>query len=476
MRIVVIGAGVGGLTCAARLAAAGHRVTLFEASARVGGKLGLYVHHTPQGTFRFDTGPSLLTLPVLFDDLPLQPVQLDPVVRHVFADGTVLDSTSEGFADRIRTVLGAGAAADWERLWRRAERVWSVSDRYVLRSTVDPVALLRLGWRLPDLAAVAPLTSLRRLGRRYLSDPHLRMFLDRYATYAGSDPRRAPAALLAIPYAELTFGGWYLPGGIATLADALLGRCTELVVPVHLETPVQRILTSGGRITGVRLADGTAIAADAVVANADAATVYTDLWPSPRRARRLARRSLSGFMLLLGLRGCTAGLAHHTVFFPPDYDAEFDAIFTGAGRPVPDPAVYITAPNDPAMRPDGYEAWSVLVNAPAQSPTMDWREPWRASAYADEVLAVLARRGLDVRDRVLFRHVRTPADLERDTGTPGGAIYGTPRHGPAGLLRPANRGPVAGLYLVGGSTHPGGGLPMVIRSAEIVAGLIHNGR
>jgi phytoene dehydrogenase-like protein len=193
--------------------------------------------------------------------------------------------------------------------------------------------------------------------------------------------------------------------------------------------------------------------------------VYRDLLPTPARARRLRRRSLSGFVLLLGVRGTTPGLAHHNVFFPADYDAEFDAVF--GGRLAHDPAVFVTVADDPAVRPAGHEAWFVLVNAAPQG-SGDWRVPGVASGYADHVLAVLASRGVDVRDRLLFREVRTPADLEVATRTPGGAIYGTA----GGLLRPSNRGPAKGLFLVGGSVHPGGGLPLVMLSAKLVADLI----
>ena len=477
-RVVVIGAGMGGLTCAARLAGQGHQVTVFEQADVVGGKLGRYERGTPEGLFRFDTGPGLLTLPQVFADFfaatgstlddELDLVPLDPVVRHVFADGVVLDSSSDPaiFADRVSTALGPVAAADWRRLWQRAARVWDTSWRHVLRSRVDsPLTLARLAWRVGDLAAIGPGRSLRGLGRSYLADQHLRTMLDRYATYTGSDPRRAPAALVAIPYAELAFGGWYLRGGLSTLADAVLHRCEALGVRIHTGCRVERIETAGGRTVGIRLAGGERVGADLVVANADAAAVYRDLLPTPRRARRLTERSIGGFVLLLGVKGRTPGLAHHTVFFPPVYDAEFDALFH-TGQPVADPTVLVTVADDPAVRPSGHEAWFVLVNAPT---TVDWRAPGLADAYADQVLATLARRGVDVRDRLLFREIRTPADLETATLTPGGAIYGTPSHGLSGLLRPPNRGCVRGLYLVGGSTHPGGGLPMVTLSAEIVA-------
>jgi phytoene dehydrogenase-like protein len=222
-----------------------------------------------------------------------------------------------------------------------------------------------------------------------------------------------------------------------------------------------------------------------VVCNADAAALYRDLLPPAvpaRRARAALRRvtpSSSGFVLLLALRGRTPGLAHHTVLFPDDYDAEFDALFgsrTTPRRPVADPTVYVSAPDDPATRPDDdSESWFVLVNAPRHEPGdgVDWDAPGLADSYADRVLGTMARRGLDVRDRVRWRVVRTPADLERETGSVGGSIYGTSSNGArAAFLRPANAAELPGLFLVGGSSHPGGGLPLVTLSAEIVARLV----
>ena len=179
--------------------------------------------------------------------------------------------------------------------------------------------------------------------------------------------------------------------------------------------------------------------------------------------------------MMLGLSGREPGAAHR-IFFPADYDAEFDAIFGRRPAPVADPTVYVHAPDDPALRPDDdSEGWFVLVNAPAHDPRggVDWDAPGLAERYAERILDVLAERGVNVRPRLRFSEVITPADLERRTGAPGGAIYGTASHGPrAALRRPANRSPIPGLFLVGGSAHPGGGIPLVLMSAEIVAGLI----
>jgi len=490
-RIVVVGAGVGGLAAAARLAAGGHDVTVCEQSEVAGGKLGEQVVDTPVGTFRFDTGPSLLTVPQVFADLfhdtgaPLESVldlvPLDPVARYRFPDGTTLDACPDHdeVCRRMDAAFGGSAGADWHRLWQRAERIWTATEGPFLRSPVSGApALLRQARHVRDLATIAPWRTLRDLGRSYLRDPRLRMLLERYATYTGSDPRRAPAALAAVPYAELAFGGWYVRGGLRRIADALVARCTELGVTLRTGTDVVSVDVAAGRVSGVTLAGGGRLPADVVVANADANHLYTDLVPVPAALRRLRRAtpSLSGFVLLLGVRGHTPGLAHHTVFFPADYDAEFDAVFGTPARPVEDPTLYLSVPDDPAAAPAGHEAWFVLVNAPRHGSgagAVDWTDPGRADAYAARLLELLADRGHDVRDRLLFTRIRTPADLERDTRAVGGAIYGTSSNGPlAAFLRPANRSPLPGLFLVGGSAHPGGGLPLVVLSAQITASLI----
>ena len=324
-----------------------------------------------------------------------------------------------------------------------------------------------------------------------MRDPRLVTLLDRYATYTGSDPRRAPAALVTVPYVEQVFGAWHINGGIRRLGDALYERGVERGVDYRFNTDVARIRTEAGRVCGVELVDGSRLDADIVVANADATHVYDDLLDptlssarAPRRQLARATPSLSGFVMLLAVRGRTPGLQHHNVWFPANYDAEFDSVF-GTGRqhtvmPVDDPTIYVCSPDDPLMRPDAdHESWFVLINAARHGSgapgtgTLNWNEPGLAESYADRVLAVLASRGVEVRDRLLWREILTPAGLEAHTRAPGGAIYGSSSNGArSAFLRPSNRSPVPGLFLVGGSAHPGGGLPLVGLSAGIVADLI----
>ena len=482
----MIGAGVGGLAAAARLAALGHRVALHERAFTHGGKLGEY----RRDGFAFDTGPSLLTLPQVFTDLfaatggtadlELEPV--DPACGYVFADGTRLDLPHDTAAvpAALDAALGPGAGAAWGALYDRSARLWDLVGEPVLHHPLRARDLARFGTRLADLRLVAPWRTLRGLGEELLPDPRLRAWLDRYATYSGSDPRRTPAVLAVTPYVEQRFGAWWVRGGLRRLADALLARCVERGVAIRLGSEVTAVTTAGGRVDGVRLRDGSTEPADVVVSDADARALYERLLaPGPRTAapRALLRRapaSVSGFVLLLALDGPPGPDPAHRVWFPPDYDAEFDALFDRPA-PVADPTVYVHAPADPALAPGGCSAWFVLVNAPPHDPArgVDWDAPGLAEHYADRVLATLARRGTDVRARIRWREVRTPADLERATASPGGAIYGTASHGArAALLRPANQSPVPGLYLVGGSAHPGGGLPIVALSAQIVAGLV----
>ncbi len=510
-RVVVIGAGLGGLAAAARLAALGHQVTVCEQAERPGGKLGNYV----RDGFSFDTGPHLLTLPGVYRDLfratgaPLEDVldlvPVDPAFRYRFADGTTVDLPNVSrprIAAAWDEALGGGAGTDWSNFLERAGRIWEAVQGPFLSSPLDgPRDLLRQTRRVSDLRAVAPWRSLRGLGRQYLRHPHLRTVLDRYATYTGSDPRRAPAALATVPFVEQAFGAWYVPGGLTRLGVAVEQRARELGVVIRTGADVVEVLLAGDRVAGVRLAGGERLPADVVVADTDARNLYRDLLPPAAGATALAALSratpsLSGVVLLLALRGRTPGLRHHTVLFGGDYDEEFDSVF-GTGphrlhgpRPAPDPTVYVSAPDDPLLRPDStHESWFVLVNAPrhvaAGSPEatratplhraagIDWDTPGLADSYATTVLDVMAGRGLDVRDRVLWRVVRTPADLERETRAPGGSIYGTSSNGArAAFLRPANRSGVRGLFLVGGSAHPGGGVPLVGLSAAIVAGMV----
>ena len=346
-RVVVIGAGVGGLAAAIRLAHAGHAVTVLEQAAMPGGKCG----HVSGDGFSWDSGPSLLTLPWVFEEL-FEATGAPLATSSSCCRSSRSRATASPTA-ALRPVggpaaVGGGARSVVARRGRRlgalpgdvrrdVGRVAPVPDRPAAVAAAPPAPARR---RPPgDLLRVKPWWTLRQLARAHARDPRLRMVIERFATYAGADPRRAPAALAVAGYVEHAFGAWHPRGGLYGLVEAMARRLDALGGELRLGTPVRRVIRRAGVARGVETAGGL-LPADVVIANADPRPLAHD------------ERSLSGFALMLGLRGRTAGLAHHAITFPADYDAEFDDVFV-ARRPVREPALYVSAPSatDPGEAP-----------------------------------------------------------------------------------------------------------------------------
>ena len=474
--VVVVGGGVGGLAAAIRLRAAGHGVTILERRAELGGKLAV----VEREGFRFDAGPSLLTLPSVFDELfrvagtcladavPLR--RLDPQLRHRWPDGSgfdTLDGPDATAAAIERFSPGAGEA--YRRFEARGARVWEVGRRTFLAGpmTGGPALLRRM--RSPrDLRAVDPLRTLDAAARAAFTDPRLVQWAGRYATYSGSSPRRAPATLACIPSIEAREGVWYPPGGLGVLRDALVGVAIDRGVDVVTGAEVGAVEVAGGAcaVCARPPASGTAPTSSSPTSTPSTSTATSCRSPARTAAPRgrAARCPASWcWPVSAGPRpACTTTPSGS----PTDGAAELRQLDDGAFAD--DPTIYtcVSSVTDASQAPAGHENWFLLVNAP-HGRRVD------RPAYRDLLLERLAARGTDLRPRLLFTECLAPADLADRYRSPGGAIYGTSSNGRrAAFLRPGNRGPHRGLYLVGGSSHPGGGLPLVAMSARIVADLV----
>jgi phytoene desaturase len=479
--VIVVGAGLGGLATAIRLAAQGRSVTLLEKNERVGGKL----NRVQEAGYTFDTGPSLLTMPWVIEELfvaagrqmgdYLTLEQIEPTCRYVWPDGTQFNAWQRlpQLIQEIERISPADLPNFFRFLAHTARIYAAVADTFLLKPFDGLAELLtpKLVWNGPRIDALRTVDS---AVRSFFRSPYLRQVFNRYATYNGSSPYLSPATFNVIAYIELAEGGWYVRGGMYALAEALLRLARELGVEVRTCASVAHLLRDGTSVRGVRLQSGEEIPAAQVVVNADPRYAYRALLPDQAAmAVRLERLepSCSGFVLFLGVDRDYPQLAHHNIFFSADYQREFAAIFE-KGVPAADPTVYVAATcrTDAEHAPPGQMNLFVLVNAPALGPRVRWER--EAQAYKDLVLAKLERMGLaGLNDAIRYEQIWTPASIAARYNAAGGAIYGLASNNPfSAFLRPPLRAKeLQNLYFVGGGTHPGGGIPLVLLSGRAVA-------
>jgi diapolycopene oxygenase len=479
---VIIGGGLGGLATALRLAARDWRVTICEQGDSFGGKMNFWA----EGGFRFDTGPSLITMPWVFEELfqaagsslqeHLTLALVNPLCDYVYDDGARF-THSTSLPDWLQTVRQI-EPRDEQALLKFLElgaRLYEISKETFLRRrpfdwpSVKASAIMRhlpirYGWGNYHSAVAA-----------HFKSPLLRQLYDRYPTYVGSSPYQSPATLAVIPYLEYAFGGWHIEGGLYRIVESLIELAGKAGVELLTRARVESIEHEHDRVRGVRLIDGTPIAADVVVMNGDASNAPSLL--GEKRAERLpySKRSLSGLVFLLGVKRNLPQLRHHSVYFSADYRREFAELFDERRFP-DDPTVYVSAPsrNDRSLAPAEGETLFIMANAPASDDKDEWNEERIAEARR-RVFARLRLGGFpEIENDVVVSDVWTPLRLAHRYAAPGGAIYGTHSHGwRHAFLRPPNKDArYQGLYYVGGSSHPGGGTPTVLLSAKITCELI----
>ena len=484
---IVIGAGAGGLSASIDLARAGFQVTLLERGNAPGGKM----HTRAVDDREVDGGPTVLTMRSIFEQLfadagaclndRLTLLESPIIARHAWSHGGVLDLYPDAKRSRqsIEDFAGTDNAAGFERFYSQSARIHqTLSETFMTASKPDPVTLVGRVLRQhhpSSLMAARPAPNLWRALGGFFSDERLRQLFARYATYVGSSPLSTPATLMLIAHVELE-GVWLVDGGMHRLAAAMADLGRELGIDLHLNTHVSEVLVKGGKACGVRLEDGTSLPADVVVFNGDTNALATgQLGDEAMRAvkpRSVEQRGLSALTWCIKGSSSGFGLDHHNVFFESDYPSEFNTLFEKRNVPSK-PTVYLCAQDrGPNGSLNGSERLLMLVNAPADGERQSWSED-DVARTRDNALAVLERCGLNLGFRDSDCVSTTPNDWHGRFPGSGGSLYGGASHGIwSSFTRPGARSRLKGLYLSGGSVHPGPGVPMATLSGRLAASAV----
>ena len=485
MKIGIIGAGIAGLAAAVRMAAHGYEVDVFEANPYPGGKLSEF----RLGGYRFDAGPSLFTMPMYVDELyrladpaktpPLSYRRLDVVCHYFWEDGVRLHAHAapEEFARGAADVLGVDPQAILRALADSRRKYELTGRTFLERSLHRPATWLsrEVGSALLQLPSLDIFRSMHQVNQRQLQHPKLVQLFDRFATYNGSNPYRAPGILNIIPHFEHHFGAYFPQGGMHAITDHLYRLALEGGVRFHFEQPVSEIQVEKGRASALVVGERT-LRYDRIVSNMDVFFTYRRLLPGQKAPERILaqEKSTSALIFYWGIRKEFPELGLHNIFFSEDYREEFDLL--GRGRISDDPTVYIniTQKYESGDAPAGCENWFTMINVPYNS-GQDW----------DALIARSRKNVLDKLSRILGRAIEPlieeealldPRTIESRTNSHLGALYGTSSNDRmAAFLRHANfSSRIEDLYFCGGSVHPGGGIPLCLLSARIVDQLMHD--
>jgi phytoene desaturase len=487
-KIAVIGAGLGGLSAAARLAAKGNEVHIFEKNSYAGGKASQFYE---QG-FRFDTGPSLLTMPYVLNDLfnecgenpddYISLKKLENVCRYFFNSGTIINAYSdiEKFGEEIseKTIDDEESLNDF---FNYSKTIYDLTaDLFLFNSPSDPKTLFNRN-ALRTLFNIHKIDSFRTVHQAvssFFKDKKLIQLFDRYATYNGSNPFEAPATLNIIPYVEY-FPGSYLPvGGIYSIPNALKNLAEKKGVIFHFNSIVEEIMLRNKTVVGIK-ANGEEIPFDKVISNIDVNITFKNLLNDistfeSRRYKKL-KPSLSGVVFYWAVDNQFPQLETHNIIFSEDYKKEFDQLTKQKIIPdEPTVYIYISSKLNPDDAPKGKENWFVMINVPYDD-GQNWQEEISDARknVIDKINKVLK---INIEQNILFEKILTPKELEAKTAAYRGSIYGiSSDKRTSAFLRQQNKSrTIKNLYFCGGSAHPGGGIPLVILSGKIVSDIIQS--
>lgn len=481
-RIIIIGAGLGGLSAAISLASEGFAVELIEKNDKVGGKLNIL----EKDGFTFDLGPSILTMPHIFDALftragknraeYVEFQKVEPHWRNFFEDGTTIDLTPDANAQRHELdKLGPGTADEFARFMAYSKKLCTETEAGYFAKGLDSFwDLLKFYGPLRSLLSFDVFRTMDQGVRRFISNPKLVDILNYFIKYVGSSPYGSPALMNLLPHIQYDYGLWYVNGGMYGLAQALERLAVELGVVIRLNTEVVEIQHENRRATAVRLGNGEVLAADIVVSNMEVIPAMKELLHSPATELKKMQKfapSCSGLVLHLGVNRLYPQLAHHNFFYSDHPREHFKAIFK-SHHLSDDPTIYLVAPckTDPNQAPAGCEIIKILPHIPHLDPNNPLT-PEDYSAFRERVLIKLERMGLtDLRQHIVTEEFWTPHDIQARYYSNQGSIYGVvaDRYKNLGFKAPQRSAEFTNLYFVGGSVNPGGGMPMVTLSGQLV--------
>jgi phytoene desaturase len=476
---IIIGSGIGGLAAAIRLARQGIRVDVYESAEKAGGK----VSQLKSEGFRFDAGPSLLTLPelvyeLLDDDLRFPIRQLDVITNYFYPDGTQVLAYNDvqKLASEIEEKLNVPALKVTNYL-RKAANVYALTADLFIFGSFHRIKNLMNRKSLKTLLNFGQLqafSSLHEFNRRELGETRLVQLFDRYATYNGSNPYQTPATLSVISHLEHNLGAFIPEGGMFQITESLYRQALRLGVKFHFCQPVVKVETANRQVSGV-WTQTEFVAADMVVSDIDIHRFYSSLLPDKKRLAKITKeeRSSSALIFYWGIKGISPELDIHNIFFSSDYQDEFRHLF-GQKDLCDDPTiyVYISSKYNQTDAPEGCENWFVMINAPADT-GQNWDELIAQSRQ--RILEKLEQTlGKKLSDCIVSEQILSPPGIFKQTGSVNGSLYGNSSNSRyASFNRHANfRSDIRGLYFVGGSVHPGGGIPLCLSSASIVAQLV----
>ncbi len=475
-KVAVIGSGLGGISAAVSLAEEGYRVEVFEKNPQIGGKL----NQLQAEGYTFDLGPSIMTLPHIFERLFEQAGKkmsdyftirpLRPHWRNFFPGGKVIDLYPE--PERMdEEVKKAGAdPGRFRDFLEYSGRLYDLVNRGYFEEGLDTAADFRRFYGLWDFRKFDLLRTMHGSVARYVRHPQIRDILDFFIKYVGSSAYAAPAFMNCLPTIQFRYDLWYVEGGLYNIARGFGRLMEELGIRIHLNREVKRIVTGGGRARSLVTAGGETVEADFVVCNMEVIPASERLLEAPPRAlKRLSRfePACSGLVIDLGLDTTYPQLAHHNFFFSGDQREHFRSVFKKHQLPE-DPTIYLVAASrtDPTVAPAGCDCLKILPHIPYLDPDHPV-SPEEYLALKERVLDKLERMGLsELRKHTVFEHFWTPIDIERNYYSNRGSIYGvvTDRWKNLGFKAPKQSPEYSNLFFVGGSVNPGGGMPMVLLS------------